>query len=57
MEDQLAEIAISDDQNPLLARCNRQDVIIRKTRRVIARDRGHVMPRLRRWAMRRKSAL
>ena len=43
MEDQLAEIAISDDQNPLLAQCNRQHVIVRKTRRVIARDGGHVM--------------
>jgi hypothetical protein len=36
VEDQLSEIAISDDQNSLFVQRNRQDVLIRKTRRVIA---------------------
>jgi hypothetical protein len=57
MEDQLFEIAISNDENPLLAQCNSEDVIIRKTKRVIARDRGHVGAEASKWAMRQNSAL
>jgi hypothetical protein len=36
MEDQLAEIAVSNDQDPLLLPCELKNVLIRKTRRVVA---------------------
>ena len=43
IEDQLAEIAIGNDEDPLLLTGNRQDILIGKTMRVIARDSGNVM--------------
>jgi hypothetical protein len=43
MEDQLAEIAISNDQNPLLLSRDRQDVLIRKAMRVVSGDGRNVM--------------
>ena len=43
VEDQLAEIAIGNDQNSLLLPGNRQDVLIREAWRVVARDGRHVM--------------
>ena len=36
MEYQLTEIAVSNDQDPLLLPGNRQDVLIHKTRRIVA---------------------
>jgi hypothetical protein len=38
VEDQLAEIAIGNDQNPLLLPGDRQDILIGKTGRVVSRD-------------------
>ena len=43
VEDQLAEIAIGNDQNSLLLPGNRQDGLIRQTMREIARDGGNVV--------------
>jgi hypothetical protein len=43
MEYQLAEIPIGKEQNALLVPGCRQDILIRKTRRVLARDGRHVM--------------
>ena len=43
VEDQLAEIPVRNDEDPLLPPGNRQDILIGKTMRVIARDSGNVM--------------
>jgi hypothetical protein len=46
LKDQLAEIPVSNDQYPLLFSGNGQDILIGKTRRIIARDSGHVMAKV-----------
>jgi hypothetical protein len=43
MENQLAEIAVGNDQNPLLLAGDRQDILIGKTGRVVSRDGWNVM--------------
>ena len=43
IEDQLAEIAVGNDQDPLLSPGNRQDVLIRKAMRVIPGDGCNVV--------------
>jgi hypothetical protein len=57
MEDQLAEIAVSNDQDPLLLPCELKNVLIRKTRRVVAGDSGNVVAEASKVGMSRKSAL
>jgi hypothetical protein len=46
VEDQLAEIAIGNDQNSLLLPGNCQDILIREAWRVVARDGRHVMSKV-----------
>ncbi len=46
VENQLAEIAVSDHQNPSLCPGDGQDVRIGKTRRIVARDGLNVMAEL-----------
>jgi hypothetical protein len=46
VEDQLAEIAVSNHQDPSLLPGDSQDIRIGKTRRIVARDGGHVMAEL-----------
>src|SRR6266446_10595922 len=46
VKDQLAEIPISDDQHTRLFPGNGQDIVIGKTRRIMARDCGNVMATL-----------
>jgi len=46
VKDQLAEIPISDDQHTRLFPGNGQDIVIGKTRRLMARDCGNVMATL-----------
>ena len=43
MKDQLAEIPVSNDQNPRLLPGNGQDILISKTRRILARDGHNIM--------------
>jgi hypothetical protein len=43
MEKQLAEIAIGNDQNPLLLPRELENILISKPRRIVARDRGNIM--------------
>jgi hypothetical protein len=43
MEDQFPEIAVGNEQNALLVPCDRKDILIGKTRRVLARDGRNVM--------------
>jgi hypothetical protein len=43
VENQLAEIAVGNDQNPLLLPGDRQHVLIRQAMRVISRNRRNVM--------------
>ena len=42
-KDQLAEIPVGDEENPLLVPSDRQDIFIRETWRIIARDDHYVM--------------
>jgi hypothetical protein len=46
MKDQLTEIPVSNDQNTHLFPCDCQDTLIRKTRRIIARDGHNVMAKV-----------
>ena len=46
VEDQLAEIAVGHNQNPPLLPGDRQDILIGKTRRIVARDGRNVMAKL-----------
>ncbi len=46
VKDQLAEIPVSDDQHAFLFPRDGQDILIGKTRRIIARDGLHVMAEL-----------
>ena len=46
VKDHLAKIPISDDQHPRLFPGDGQDILIRKTRRIMARDSGNVMAKL-----------
>ena len=46
LEDKLAEIAVGDDQNPLLFPGDFKDVRIGKTRRIVTRDDLNVMSEL-----------
>jgi hypothetical protein len=43
VKDQLSEIAVSNDEDPLLLSGNRQDVLIRQTMRVISGDGRNVV--------------
>jgi len=43
VEDQLAEIAVGNDENTLLLPGNRQDILIRKTMRVVARNGRNIV--------------
>jgi hypothetical protein len=43
VKDQLTEIAVSDNQNPLLFPCDCQGILIGKTMRIIAGDSNDVM--------------
>jgi hypothetical protein len=43
VEDQLAEIPIGNEQNPLLVSGDRKDILVSKTMRVVARDGRNVM--------------
>ena len=46
VEDQLAEIAVGNQQNPLLLAGNGKDILISQTMRVIARDGRNVVAEL-----------
>src|SRR5207237_3308219 len=46
VKDQFAEISVSDDQSTRLFPCDCQDILIGKTRRIIARDSSNVMAKL-----------
>src|SRR5215211_6891893 len=46
VKDQLAEIPVSDDQNPRLFPGDCQDILIGKTRRIIARDSHNIMTKV-----------
>ncbi len=46
VEDELAEIAVGDHQNPALCLGDSQDVLIGKTMRIVARDDVNVMAKL-----------
>jgi hypothetical protein len=46
VEDQLTEIAVGNEQNPLLFPSDGKDILISKTRGVLARDRRNVMAKL-----------
>ena len=46
VKDKLAEIAVSNEQNPLRSPGDCQDILIGKTRRIIAGDDVHVMAEL-----------
>src|SRR6266702_161213 len=43
VKDQLAKIPVGDDQHTRLFPCDGQDILIRKTRRIMARESGNVM--------------
>ena len=43
VEDQLAEIAVGNDEDPLLLHGDRQDILVRQAMRMITRDRRNVM--------------
>jgi hypothetical protein len=43
VEDQLAEIAVGNQQNPLFLLGDRQNILIWKTMRVVSRDSRHVV--------------
>jgi hypothetical protein len=43
MENQLAEIAVSNDQDPMLLPCELKNVLIRQSMRVIAGDSRNIM--------------
>ena len=46
LEDKLAKIAVSNDQDPSLSSCDVEDVLIRKTMRIMTRDDMNVMSKL-----------
>ena len=46
VKDQLAEIPVSNDQHTRLLPGDGQDILIGKTRRIIARDSGNVVAKL-----------